>query len=540
MFRWPSSLPLRPDMDSFVEDMSPDLLKQKMDVGPPKQRRRSTSGYYPIEASYTCDMTQINTFISFYENGCAGGSLPFEWYHPRLNCYITAYFSKYQLNTRDYQQHEIRISLLVQMSTTLLWSDEFWTNRAGGQVYNTPCEPGPYDRWVEDWRGGSIYIEDNLLTFHRVSGGVPDYDWHTQQVYSPITRLPRQAGRVGLFLVNVENDWHTLKSELGFNYKSTPDRSYPFAIYIGYQKIYSFQWGNATVAWEGINLPDRQWFALAVIQRTEGVYFAIRPANDDTWCWIGKRDDLSSSSYDLLRPSICSNHWDTMYVDKVRDVNLSWLPEPYFSDSFNTAGYPSLPDFKAHYEGVTGGIGAGTNSGKYWYNNYFGEWTKTGGRIRAATLDATRNLAVIYHRQPQLEIALYAENWRNTNYNYLIMNMIDIDNYVAVRLGYQNVALIKVKNGTPTVVESKSPGISVEDGATVCLARNREGKYWYGVFVANACATSLIDLGGGDGDYFAQGMYCGLMAYGDNTNEFDNYTCWPIVSTELQKLNHFI
>lgn len=80
-FQWPLSLPQCPIMN-FQERPQPNVVSFKPDVGPPKQRRRSTAKGWLTSVTFRMTNAQLLIFKTFYEDELEDGSLPMFWAHP--------------------------------------------------------------------------------------------------------------------------------------------------------------------------------------------------------------------------------------------------------------------------------------------------------------------------------------------------------------------------------------------------------------------------------------------------------------------------
>ncbi len=76
---WPSSLPQLPRQSGYTERMAENVIRQPMDVGPAKIRRRSTAAPKPKTMVISLTAAQADTLESFYDNDTLGGALPFSW-----------------------------------------------------------------------------------------------------------------------------------------------------------------------------------------------------------------------------------------------------------------------------------------------------------------------------------------------------------------------------------------------------------------------------------------------------------------------------
>jgi hypothetical protein len=80
---WPSSLPQTVDQFTYAENFADVVERSEMDSGPAKIRRRFTSGIQPIQATVTVTIAQAATLQTFFDDTTRGGSLEFQWTHPR-------------------------------------------------------------------------------------------------------------------------------------------------------------------------------------------------------------------------------------------------------------------------------------------------------------------------------------------------------------------------------------------------------------------------------------------------------------------------
>jgi hypothetical protein len=80
---WPSSLPQQVDQATYAEDLANVVERSEMDTGPAKVRRRFTAGIQPMQATVTVTIAQAATLETFFDDTLEGGSLEFQWVHPR-------------------------------------------------------------------------------------------------------------------------------------------------------------------------------------------------------------------------------------------------------------------------------------------------------------------------------------------------------------------------------------------------------------------------------------------------------------------------
>jgi len=79
---WPASLPQDMFLEGYKQSFADGMERSKMDVGPAKVRRRSSSGPAPLNCITYLTRDQFPTFDEFYNETLLGGSLRFSWVHP--------------------------------------------------------------------------------------------------------------------------------------------------------------------------------------------------------------------------------------------------------------------------------------------------------------------------------------------------------------------------------------------------------------------------------------------------------------------------
>ena len=82
---WPASLPQEPDVGTWSETPPNLLLRQEMDTGPPHVRRTHTAGIRTLKGTFTLWDTQVSILDDFIYNTIKGGSIEFNFPHPRTN-----------------------------------------------------------------------------------------------------------------------------------------------------------------------------------------------------------------------------------------------------------------------------------------------------------------------------------------------------------------------------------------------------------------------------------------------------------------------
>jgi hypothetical protein len=81
---WPASLPQFVEVGDYQESPPATKIRSPMDASPPKMRRRFTAGVRPLRVKIMLPTkAQVETLDSFHETTLAGGTLSFDWVHPR-------------------------------------------------------------------------------------------------------------------------------------------------------------------------------------------------------------------------------------------------------------------------------------------------------------------------------------------------------------------------------------------------------------------------------------------------------------------------
>jgi hypothetical protein len=80
---WPATLPQYLPVANYQEVPPDTTLRTPMDAGPAKLRRRYTANVRNISTIMPLTEAQLRILDSFYLDDTQGGSLPFDWVHPR-------------------------------------------------------------------------------------------------------------------------------------------------------------------------------------------------------------------------------------------------------------------------------------------------------------------------------------------------------------------------------------------------------------------------------------------------------------------------
>ena len=79
---WPVTLPQDFLRDSFSRSPQPNVVSFGTEVGPGKQRRRSTARTKPHTVSLQLTLDQARAFEEFFEDDLQDGALPFQMTDP--------------------------------------------------------------------------------------------------------------------------------------------------------------------------------------------------------------------------------------------------------------------------------------------------------------------------------------------------------------------------------------------------------------------------------------------------------------------------
>lgn len=89
---WPATLPASPLVNGFSESAPNTSLRTEMDQGPAKIRQRTTAAVRNITARFVLNNAQVADLETFFTTTLAGGSLGFDFTHPRTGVLETARF----------------------------------------------------------------------------------------------------------------------------------------------------------------------------------------------------------------------------------------------------------------------------------------------------------------------------------------------------------------------------------------------------------------------------------------------------------------
>lgn len=83
MAEWPSDLPQQALYMNYQETPPNLVIRQTMDVGPAKVRKRFTAGVRTFRLRFHFTADELVVFDEFFLSVIDGGATAFDWVHPR-------------------------------------------------------------------------------------------------------------------------------------------------------------------------------------------------------------------------------------------------------------------------------------------------------------------------------------------------------------------------------------------------------------------------------------------------------------------------
>jgi len=115
MTQWPVILPVYPLLENYVEKVPSTSIRTEMEQGPAKVRQRTTAGVRQMSLSYFLNKEQIEALDNFYITGLKGGSVSFDFTHPRNDADIKCRFvspPEYKAANGNYFKVNIELEIL--------------------------------------------------------------------------------------------------------------------------------------------------------------------------------------------------------------------------------------------------------------------------------------------------------------------------------------------------------------------------------------------------------------------------------------------
>ena len=91
---WPNTLPQDFLMEGYSESPPNNLIRQPMEIGPDKVRRRQTSAVRPIQCAQIMTGTQLGYLETFFITTSYYGALALDLPHPRTGVTVEARFAQ--------------------------------------------------------------------------------------------------------------------------------------------------------------------------------------------------------------------------------------------------------------------------------------------------------------------------------------------------------------------------------------------------------------------------------------------------------------
>ncbi len=112
---WPSTLPAYPLLEKYSEAMPNTTIRTDMEAGPAKVRQRTTAGVRRLSVGYLLSKQQVSALEEFYAETLKGGSLSFEYTHPRDDATVSCRFVEppsYNAANGDYFNVSVSLEVL--------------------------------------------------------------------------------------------------------------------------------------------------------------------------------------------------------------------------------------------------------------------------------------------------------------------------------------------------------------------------------------------------------------------------------------------
>jgi len=112
---WPTTLPAYPLIDGFRETVPDAAIRTNMEQGPAKVRLRTTAATRSFTLSYLMNRAQLSALETFYLATLQGGSLAFDFTHPRQNVVVSCRFTRppeYMTTNGDFFKVSIDLEVL--------------------------------------------------------------------------------------------------------------------------------------------------------------------------------------------------------------------------------------------------------------------------------------------------------------------------------------------------------------------------------------------------------------------------------------------
>ncbi len=110
---WPAGLPQLP-LYGWSESLGKTFARFETDAGPAQQRHRYTAAVRKFSMPLALTEAQMDTLDTFYTTTTSGGSLAFDWQHPRTGATESFRFTE-ELSSVETNPGLYRVNLALEM-----------------------------------------------------------------------------------------------------------------------------------------------------------------------------------------------------------------------------------------------------------------------------------------------------------------------------------------------------------------------------------------------------------------------------------------
>lgn len=159
--QWKAGLPLC--SQTWSEQDEPNVIMTKVDVGPPKVRRRSTLEMRTVNLSWTLDAKLYELFMEFFETDCLQGVNEFEYRHP-----ITKEINRYRFVQTPKVEMVMGYNRVAAFRVNCVWEMQF-NAQAASPVINLVNGGSPIrldaGNIIVSWQNGAFQSVNSQLNF---------------------------------------------------------------------------------------------------------------------------------------------------------------------------------------------------------------------------------------------------------------------------------------------------------------------------------------------------------------------------------------
>lgn len=111
---WPPGLPDYVLEQGYSEQLEDQTIESTVEAGLAKVRRRFTAPVRRFQVSLQMDAAQAAIFEAFFLDTLQGGSLPFEWRHPRTGAATRFRFRKPVPSITVFGGIDVRVQMVIE------------------------------------------------------------------------------------------------------------------------------------------------------------------------------------------------------------------------------------------------------------------------------------------------------------------------------------------------------------------------------------------------------------------------------------------